>query len=294
MKNIKKNLILTLIMASVMNNVSAQEVVRLFPGNAPGESTTYVEKDSREGEWVGGHSVLRKTNVGVPEITIYPAPNTSSPQPAMLVCPGGGYGILAYDMEGTEVCTWLNSLGMTAVLVKYRVPRREGRAKHEAPLQDVQRALSYVRYHADELHVDPAKIGVMGFSAGAHLSVMASTHFQSRTYPRVDEADQVSCRPDFCLLVYPAYLSASNFSLSPEVKVTADVPPTMMIQAEDDKYFVDSSLFYYYALKQAKVPAWIHLYSSGGHGYGMRTTGHAVNEWPLRAADWFRELKLIP
>ena len=183
---------------------------------------------------------------------------------------------------------------MTAVLVKYRVPRREGRAKHDAPLQDVQRAISYVRYHADELNINPNQIGVMGFSAGAHLSVMASTLFDTRTYPAVDEADKVSCRPDYCLLVYPAYLSGKNFTLAPDVKISSQIPPTMMIQAEDDKYFVDSSLFYYYALKQAKVPAWLHLYSEGGHGYGLRNTGHAVNEWPLRAADWFKELKLIP
>ena len=286
--------LLFMLMASSFTMLQAQQTVTLFPKGAPGETTVYIEKDDTTGDKVGGLPVLRKTNVGSPEITIYPAPDTSVKHPAMVVCPGGGYSILAYDMEGTEVCSWLNSLGMTAVLVKYRVPRREGRAKHEAPLQDLQRAISYVRYHADELAVQTDQIGVMGFSAGAHLSVMASTHFQQRTYPVVDEADSVSCRPDYCLLVYPAYLSAANFTLSPEVKVDNTVPPTMMIQAEDDNYFVDSSLFYYYALKQAKVPAWLHLYSKGGHGYGMRDTGFQVNEWPQRAADWFRELRLIP
>ena len=289
-----KKIFATFIMASFINTLSAQQEIRLFPDKAPGDSITYLEKDNWEGDSVGGLPVLRKTDVGIPEITIFQAPMSTNPNPAVLVCPGGGYGILAYDMEGTEVCSWLNSLGITAVLVKYRVPRRPGRAKHEAPLQDVQRAISYVRYHAEQFQIDPSKIGVMGFSAGAHLSVMASTSFKNRTYSQVDEADTVSCRPDFCLLIYPAYLSGFDFTLSPEVKVSSDVPPTMMIQAEDDKYFVDSSLFYYYALKQAKVPAWIHLYSSGGHGYGMRNTGHAVNEWPLRAADWFKELKLIP
>ena len=283
-----------LIVALFFTTLHAQETIRLFPNDAPGETISYVEKDDLSGEYIGGVPVLRKTNVGVPEITIYPASGAPSPHAAMVVCPGGGYGILAYDMEGTEVCTWLNSLGMTAVLVKYRVPRREGRAKHEAPLQDVQRAISYVRFHADELNIRPNQIGIIGFSAGAHLSVMASTAFGQRTYPVVDEADSVSCRPDFCLLVYPAYLSTPNFELAPEVKVSSQVPPTMMVQAEDDKYFVDSSLFYYYALKNAKVPAWLHLYSNGGHGYGLRNTGCQVNEWPLRAADWFKELKLVP
>ena len=279
---------------SFFTSLQAQESITLFPKGAPGETITYVEKDDSTGDKVGGLSVLRKTNVGNPEITIYPAPNANSDTPAMVVCPGGGYNILAYDMEGTEVCSWLNSLGMSAVLVKYRVPRRQGRAKHEAPLQDVQRAISYVRYHAADLNINPHKIGVMGFSAGAHLSVMASTAYQTRTYPVIDEADSVSCRPDYCLLVYPAYLSAPNFGLSSEVKVTKDVPPTMMVQAEDDSYFIDSSLFYYYALKNAKVPAWLHLYSKGGHGYGLRDTGFQVNEWPKLAADWFKELKLLP
>ena len=281
-------------MSCLSVSLPAQQRVVLFPEGAPGEKVQLVEKDDTTGNKVGGRSVLRKTDVSCPELTVYPAPRATSPAPAMMVCPGGGYGILAYDMEGTEVCSWLNSLGFTAVLLKYRVPRRECRAKHEAPLQDAQRALSYVRYHAEELGIDAHKIGVMGFSAGAHLSVMASTSFATRTYAPVDEADSVSCRPDFCLLVYPAYLSAKNFSLSPEVKVTSVLPPTMMVQAEDDAWFVDSSSFYYYTLKQAKVPSCLYLYSSGGHGYGMRDTGHPVNEWPERAAGWFRELGLIP
>ena len=205
--------LMLLIAASFFMTLQAQEKVVLFPNGAPGETVGYVEQDDNTGENVGGLPVLRKTNVGVPEITIYPVSNTNFQTPAMVVCPGGGYNILAYDMEGTEVCSWLNSLGMTAVLVKYRVPRRKDRAKHEAPLQDVQRAISYVRYHADDFNINPHQIGVMGFSAGAHLSVMASTAFQTHTYPLVDEADKVSCRPDFCLLVDPAYLSAPNFGL---------------------------------------------------------------------------------
>lgn len=281
-------------MVSCINVLHAQDKVTLFPDQVPGENVQLVEKDDWDGPFVGGKPVLRKTNVSNPEITLYLVKEDGKNHPAVLVCPGGGYGILAYDMEGTEVCEWLNSLGMSAILLKYRVPRREGRAKHEAPLQDVQRAISYVRYHADKLHIDAHKIGIMGFSAGAHLSVMASTSFDTCTYSPIDEIDSVSRRPDFCLLVYPAYLDGKNFSLSPEIKVTSQVPPTMMVQAENDVRFINSSLFYYYALKQAKVPAWLHLYSSGEHGYGMRDTGHQVNEWPERAADWFRELNLIP
>ena len=143
------------------------------------------------------------------------------------------------------------------------------------------------------MNIDPQRIGVMGFSAGGHLSVMASNSYQERTYPFVDDADKVSCRPDFCLLVYPAYLSAPNFGISPEINVTANTPPTMLVQAQDDTRHIDSSLFYYYALKEAGVPVWMHLYNKGGHGYGLRDTGATVNEWPDRAEDWFREIGVI-
>ena len=267
--------------------------VLLFPIGAPGETVKLIEKADSNGGKTGGQSVLRVTNVGEPTVTIYQAPEEIASGSAVVVCPGGGYNILAYDLEGDEVCEWLNGLGITAVLLKYRVPRREGLEKHEAPLQDVQRALGYVRANAQKLNLDPNRIGVMGFSAGAHLSTMASTQFDQRTYPKVDALDEASCRPDFCLLVYPAYLDGEAFQLAPEVKINAATPPTMLIQSEDDKSYINSSLFYYYALKEAGIPAWMHLYSKGGHGYGLRDTGAAVNEWPDRAEDWFRELGII-
>lgn len=286
-------LLLATLFAFHVSMAQSQQKVTLFPQGAPGENTSYVETDDWNGPKVGGLPVLRKTNVGSPEITIFKAAPSNSAHTAMIVCPGGGYNILAYDMEGTEICSWLNSLGISAVLLKYRVPRRKGRAIYEAPLQDAQRAISYVRYHADELGIDSHRVGIMGFSAGAHLSTMASTSFEKRTYQPFDQADSVSCRPDFCLLVYPSRLSGANFTLADEVKINANIPPTMIVQTEDDSHFINSSLFYYYALKEAKIPAWLHLYSSGGHGYGMRNTGNQVNEWPLRAADWFKEIKMI-
>ena len=290
----KKWLLPVLIGSLFMNTATAQDdSILLFPQGAFGETTKLVEKSSSEGDTVGDATVLRVTNVSEPTITIYPAPEEHATGTAMIVCPGGGYQILAYDLEGTEICDWLSEIGITAVLLKYRVPRRTGLQKHEAPLQDVQRALSYVRSKAEELNVSPNHIGVMGFSAGAHLATMASTHFAERTYPATDDIDKVSCRPDFCLLVYPAYLDGETFKLAPEIKISSQIPPTMMVQAEDDKAYVNSSLFYYYALKEAGVPAWLHLYSKGGHGYGLRDTGASVNEWPNRAEDWFRELGFI-
>ena len=290
----RKCMLLFIGVCCVVSSVMAQKnSVLLFPKGAPGEVAKLTEKSSSEGDKIGGEPVLRMTDVSEPTITIYRAPDEVASGAAMVVCPGGGYNILAYDLEGTEICEWLNNIGVTAVLLKYRVPRREGREKHAAPLQDVQRAIGYVRAHAEELDIDPNRIGVMGFSAGGHLSAIVSNNFAERTYPAVDAADKVSCRPDFCLLVYPAYLSGDKFQLSPELKVSSATPPTMLIQAEDDNPHIYSSLFYYYALKEAGVPAWMHLYSKGGHGYGLRDTGAAVNEWPDRVEDWFREIGVI-
>lgn len=273
--------------------MAQEHTIRLFPEGVPGETVTLEEKESREGNKVAKETVLRITDVSEPSISIYEAPEELASGSAIIVCPGGGYDILAYDLEGDEVCLWLNELGITAILLKYRVPRREGKEKHEAPLQDLQRATSYIRANADYLNIDPDRIGVMGFSAGAHLSVMGSTAFEHRTYPLVEKIDKYSCRPNFCLLIYPAYLAGDNFELAPEIKVTSKTPPTMLIHTEDDQTYINSSLFYYYALKEAGVPAWMHLYKKGGHGYGLRDTGAVVNSWPDRAEDWFREIGII-
>ncbi len=290
----KGNLLFLLITNLITGSIMAQDKpIQLFPKGAPGEQTKLIEKALPEGGKVGGASVLRLSGVSDPTITIYPASDEVATGAAMVVCPGGGYEILAYDLEGDEICQWLNEIGVTAVLLKYRVPRRTGLEKHTAPLQDVQRAISLVRSKAEELNLDPQRIGVMGFSAGAHLAAMVSTSYDKRTYPEVDAADKVSCKPDFCLLVYPAYLDGPNFTIAPELKVTAQTPPTMLVQTEDDKSYINSSLFYYYALKEAGVPATMHLYSKGGHGYGLRDTGNAVNEWPYRAEEWFMELGVI-
>ena len=288
-----KNLFVTIMLtASAAALQAQQQPISLFPSGAPGETVTLTETADSGGNKTGGETVLRLTNVGNPTITIYPA-NSAGNNPAVVVCPGGGYNILAYNLEGEEVCQWLNQIGITGVLLKYRVPRREGRPKHEAPLQDAQRALSYVRHNAAKLGIDPARLGIMGFSAGAHLAATTSNSSDKRAYTPVDEADKADCGPNFCLLVYPAYLDAPNFGIAPELTISPKTPPTMMIQTEDDKSYVKSSLYYYHALLEAGIPAWMHLYSKGGHGYGLRDTGMAVNQWPDRAEDWFREIDVI-
>jgi hypothetical protein len=207
---------------------------------------------------------------------------------------GRRYSILAFDLEGTEVCQWLNSVGVTAVLVKYRVPARKGLERYTAPLQDAQRALGVVRSHAADWHIDPKRVGIMGFSAGGHLSAAASTRFEKRDYEPVDEADQLSCRPDFAMLIYPAYLvHGEGPELAPELTVTSNTPPTFIVQTEDDHIKVENSIYYYLALKKAKVPTEMHLFPKGGHGYGLRESENAVTTWPKLAGEWMRKLGVL-
>ena len=213
----------------------------------------------------------------------------------MIVFPGGGYNILAFDLEGSEVCEWLNSIGITGVLLKYRVPPHNGAERHAAPLQDAQRAMRMVRAHAKEWGIDANRVGVLGFSAGGHLAAAASTNFDMTTYPASDAADQLSCRPDFTVLIYPAYLTvkAEGDKLAPEIRVTATTPPTFLVQTEDDQVRVETSLFYYLALKTAKVLAEMHLYAAGGHGYGLRPIAAPVTGWPALADRWFHTIGIL-
>jgi len=276
---------------------SASETIALWPNVAPGETgdigpehDTTKPTDGRP----GGKAVIRTGNVSAPTITIYRPPPDKDTGTAVVVCPGGGYNILALDLEGSEVCEWLNSAGVTGVLLKYRVPARKGLERYAAPLQDAQRALGLVRSHAADWHIDRARIGILGFSAGGHLSAAASTHFEKRTYEAVNGADQVSCRPDFAIIIYPGYLvQKQGPDVSPELTVTSNTPPTFLVQTEDDPVHVENSVFYYLALKNAKVPAEMHLFASGGHGYGLRDSGKAVTKWPKLAEEWMRGLGVL-
>ena len=273
--------------------IAQQTPILLFPNGAPGETNMMVEQEEMNGNKTAGCPVLRISKVSEPTITFYPAPADNNSRTTIIVNPGGGYNILAYNLEGTEICKRFNSFGINCVLLKYRVPRREGLAKHEAPLQDLQRAIAYTRSHASEWNIDENKIGVMGFSAGAHLATMASNSFNELTYSKIDQNDEVSLRPDFCMLIYPAYLDGESFSVASEINVTDKTPPTFIVQTQDDTDYINSSLFYYYALKEAKVSAAMHLYPTGGHGYGLRNTGHLVNEWPYRALNWLSDIGML-
>ena len=272
--------------------------IPLWPNGAPGEkATAEAERDTstpNDGA-VAGRPVIRLSNVTVPNITLYLAPKEKNTGAAVLVFPGGGYRILAYDLEGTEICDWLNSIGVTAVLVKYRVPEPKPAPRYQQPLQDAQRAVGIVRSHAKDWQVDPHRIGVLGFSAGGHLSAVLSNTSAERTYPTVDEADQTSSRPDFTILIYPAYLSVEDKgeTLAPEVRPSNQTPPTFIVQAENDKPFIGGTLLYYRALDDAKASAEMHLYSAGGHGYGLRHTDNPITNWPQLAEAWLRYQKLL-
>jgi acetyl esterase/lipase len=290
--------LLTLFVASFFVFTShADEPIKLWPNGAPGEKGDIgPERDmtAPTDHNVAGKPVERLGNVSVPTITVYRPHKWKDTGTAVVVCPGGGYRILAIDLEGREICHWLNSIGVTGVLLKYRVPSQQGTDRSGAPLQDVQRAIGMVRSHAEDWHIAPNRIGVLGFSAGGHLSALVSTFYDKRAYPTVDSADEFSCRPDFTVLVYPAYLlDKHGGGLSPEFNVTSNTPPTFIVQAEDDHVPIEGDLYYYMALKKANVLAEMHLFPVGGHGYGLRPTDKAVTSWPKLAEDWMRHSGLL-
>jgi len=243
------------------------------------------------------------TNVTRPTMTVY-SPKGSNTGAAVVVIPGGGFQILAIDLEGTDVCGWLTSQGITCVLLKYRVPSipyvwqtdsRPHNFQLSVPsLQDTQRTLRLVRSHAAEWHIDPHKIGVLGFSAGGYLVAEASTNFKRQLYKPVDDADKESSRPDFAVAIYPGHLATEHNTLNPRVTVSHDTPPTFLAQAEDDQVDgVEQSLVYFTALKDADVPAEMHIYAHGGHAFGMQHPEFPINEWPKLVQVWLRTIGII-
>jgi acetyl esterase/lipase len=279
------------------SSASQPVVVKLWPDGMMGVKTV-AEADTTKpsDQLIAGRSVIRLGNVTAPTITVYKPAKDKDTGAAIVVFPGGGYYILAMDLEGTEVCDWLTSAGVTCVLLKYRVPNSGPYpAKSAAALQDAQRAVSLVRARAADWKIDPKRIGVLGFSAGGHLAASLSSNYEKRVYDPIDVADKISCKPDFAVIIYPGYLSQeADNALTPGLTVTANTPPTILIQAEDDPVRVENSVFYFMALKKAKVPAEIHLYPTGGHGYGLRRTTLTVTSWPDRVEDWMRGLGVLP
>lgn len=275
------------------------KTLALWPAAPPGPPAEPGEERDTTGpkdNIVAGRRVARIGNVSKPTLAVYKPAKDRDTGAAVLVCPGGGYRILASDLEGTEVCDWLNSIGVTGVLLKYRVPGRQGETGHPGPLQDAQRALGLVRKNAQEWGLDPKRIGVLGFSAGGHLAAALSNNYDERTYPQVDEADGTSCRPDFTVLIYPAYLTVAKEKdqLAPEMKVSGQTPPTFISITADDPVRVENAMYYALALRKEKVPLELHVYAEGGHGYGLRSQPNLpVTSWPERLKDWMRSRSLL-
>jgi len=272
--------------------------IAVWPGAAPGavanppaEADTTTAKDNL----IAGRPVVRLGNVSTPTLTLY-QPKGQNTGAAVVVFPGGGYKILAIDLEGAEVCDWLNSAGITCLVLKYRVPASGPYPKSAAALEDAQRALGLVRLHAADWGVDPNRIGVLGFSAGAHLAAALSTHFDQRLYKPLDAADKTSCRPDFAVIVYPGYLALADkdFAPNPDIVPSEKTPPQFIVQAEDDPVHVENAMVYFMALKNAKVAAELHIYAEGGHGCGLRRTALPVTTWPQAVETWLRTIKILP
>ena len=269
---------LLLLFLSISTNAQKSEIIYLWPGKVPGE---LKEKQPPVIDTSKNDKILRFDEVTNPAIEVFLPDKAIKSGSAVIVCPGGGYNILAYDLEGTEIAGWLNRLGFTAFVLQYRIPDKKGGA-----LQDVQRAMRILRNNPQKWNIDPEKIGVMGFSAGGSLSARASTLFNKKTYPPVDKSDSLSCRPSFTILIYPAYLDQGpSLTLTPELELSKDVPPIFIFQTADDPYG-NSALVMAGALRNAKLPVELHFLSTGGHGYGLRPGKVAAETWPLLAEKW--------
>jgi acetyl esterase/lipase len=267
----------------------------VWPGAVPGEKGDIGPEKWEPTPKGENPPITRLTNVTKPTLAVYSPPKDKNTGTAIVICPGGGYHILAMNHEGEDVAAWLNTIGVTGIVLKYRVPTRKGQPRHLAPLQDAQRAVSLVRAQAKDLDINPDRIGILGFSAGGNLAAIASTNFDQRAYEAADDTDKVSCRPDFAVLIYPAWLVDDKTKvLVPEVRVTPQTPPVFFAHAGDDKILPESSIQMHLALRQAKVPSELHIFASGGHGFGMRPIPHPVAGWPKLCEQWMRDQKLIP
>ena len=275
--------------------LAQQHTLLLWPDGNPELSKVVgpeIDPTTDANRIVSGKVTTRVTNVSKPNLAVYspdPAKNNGA---AALVFPGGGYIRLAYSIEGTEVCDWLNSIGMTCVLVKYRVPEQGHYPENVEDLEDAQQAMRLTRAHASEWHVDPHRIGVIGFSAGAHLAAVLSTHpdFQGKNVP----PSNIDARPNFQMIIYPGWTSGADGKVNPSLQPTPQVPPTFLLQAENDyTAHVESSLVYFQALKDAKIPAELHVFTQGGHGFGLRPTDLPISYWPALAATWLHTIHIL-
>ena len=293
-----------IVMAAVLSCHGQNLVVPLWEGDPPnyretGEVTIWDTAD-----------IVRVRNVQKPDIAVFLPSKKNATGEAVVICPGGGYGILAYDWEGSDIARWLNSEGIAAFVLKYRLPGSKSNiVRHLSPLMDAQRAMRLVRSHAEEWNVDPSKVGIMGFSAGGHLASTLSTHFDAGDPGSSDPVERQSCRPDFSVLVYPVISFTEEFQhsgsrinllgeeadeslvsyYSNELQVTEATPPAILIHSDDDTGVpVENSIAYYEALRANKVSSELHIYPYGGHGYSLAIGKGHLSTWPDRVIDWIR------
>ena len=281
---------LVLLAAGVSSVLAADAppTIDVWPGKVPDQTREEKPEKSEKS------NIIRIGEISKPTLTIYHAPKDKDSGASVILCPGGGYSILAWDLEGTEVAQWLNSIGVTGIVLKYRVPEHLKQIEHFPPLEDAQRAMSLTRSKAKEWGIDPNRIGMLGFSAGGNLTALACTNYDHRVYSTIDEVDQVSCRPDFGVLVYPAWLNQNDKDeLKPEFPVNKNTPQMFLVHADNDKISAAGSALMFLALKRAGVPAEIHVYAKGGHGFGLRPTANPCSTWPQRCEDWMRAQGLL-
>lgn len=296
---VRTHLLLTL--ALFLPIAHAQQTsLPLWPNGAPEPYAGPPETDSTKStdRLVEGKPVVRLTNIGTPTLAFYPAPANNNTGATIVVFPGGSYRIVAYDLEGTEVCNWLNSIGVNCALVKYRVPIANEKKFPEdtRDLEDALQAMRITRSQAADWHLDPHRIGALGFSAGGHLVIVLGNHSYFKLPNSSASETAIDARPDFIVAIYPAYLAEppALTQLAKGIDPSKDTPPTFLLQSEDDPVHVENVLLYTQALKQLKIPTELHVYSEGGHGYGLRPSALPVTHWPALVETWLHTIHMLP
>ena len=299
------SLFVGLLLVCPVKGAEEPPVLAVWPGAVPGDYGTMgpervrgpSEAPTKNAKWI--------TGVTRPTITVFRPAKDKNTGAAILICPGGGYWNLAWDLEGEEVAAWFNTFGVTGLVLKYRVPRRPGQPEPlpaPGPLLDAQRAVSLVQSRAAEWGIDPNRIGILGFSAGGHLAVATATHFDQRAYEPIDEIDKISCRPDFAVAVYPGYLIEQHPAgveinkdvLAPYIRIPTETPPVFLVHASDDTMAgAENSVVMYLALKRANVATELHVYAHGGHGFGVRKGSLPYSTWTDRCVAWLQNQGML-
>jgi acetyl esterase/lipase len=298
--NVKRSICLATLIAWSSFTLAAEPlVVDLWPGKPPGETKELPPESDQtkpEDRLIAGRRIIKLGNVSRPQLAVYRPAKEVDTGAAVVICPGGGHNILAYDLEGTEVAEWLNGIGVTGIVLKYRVPFREPQRRWLSGVQDAQRAMSMVKSKAADWGIDPKRVGMLGFSAGGEVTARVSLFDDRRQYEPVDSIDEISSRPDFAVLVYSGGLyDKDKHALRDDLKLSKEAPPAFLVHAFDDGVPVQNTLLVAAELKEAGVPAEAHIFATGGHGYGLRPVKEdPVTGWPTLCEAWMRKMSIIP